>query len=200
MKIPLSACAFFSAAAIAASPTPPLEVLGVALGASAERLQQVIPLFKCYGATCSFDPIDAANAQCGPVSSNPTVLECYTSAGTEYAFGPARGAKYTAYLQDGRVGEFRITFPTARADEVVSALTKEYGSPSDDREVETQNRLGLKFRNRIVTWRQSDSEITVERRAVDVDTGSATFVAAWYSRATATDQEIGGKSDASGGQ
>ena len=195
MKIPLSACAFFSAAAVAASPAPPLEVLGVALGASAERLQQVIPLFKCYGATCSFDPIDAANTQCGPVSSNPTVLDCYTSAGTEYAFGPARGAKYTAYLKDGHVGEFRITFPTARADEVVRALTEEYGSPSDDREIETQNRLGVKFRNR-----RSDSEITVQRRAVDVDTGSATFVAAWYSRATATDQEIGGKSDAGRGQ
>ena len=200
MKIPLSACAFFSAAAVAASPAPPLEVLGVALGASAERLQQVIPLFKCYGATCSFDPIDAADAQCGPVNSNPTVLDCYTSAGTEYAFGPARGAKYTAYLKDGHVGEFRITFPTAHADEVVTALTEEYGSPADDREVETQNRLGLKYLNRTVTWRRSDSEITVERRAIDVDTGLATFVAAWYRRATATDQEIGGKSDAGRGQ
>ncbi len=200
MKIPLKACAFLSAAAMAASPTPPLEVLGVALGDSVEKLQHVIPLFKCYGATCSFDPIDAANVECGPLSSNPTVLDCYTGTGSEYAFGPAHGAKYIAYLKDGRVGEFRITFPTARSDEVVSALTKEYGSPSDDREVDTQNRLGLQFRNRTVSWRRSDGEITVERRAVDVDTGLATFVASWYSRATANDQEIGGKSDAGVGR
>ena len=104
------------------------------------------------------------------------------------------------FIKDGRVGEFRITFPTARADEVVSSLGEEYGPPSDDREVETQNRLGLKFRNRTVTWRRADSEITVERRSVDVDTGLATFVATWYTRATANDQEIAGKSDAGGGQ
>jgi len=200
VKFVLMAGLAFSVSAIAAPPAPRPQVLGVALGDSAERLQQVVPLFKCYGATCVFDPIDAASAQCGPVSSDPAVLDCYARSGSEYAFGPARGAKYTAYLEDGRVGEFRITFPTARADEVVSAMREEYGSPSDDREVETQNRLGLKFRDRTVTWRRADSEITVERRSVDVDTGLATFVATWYARATGNDQEIAGKSDASGGQ
>ena len=189
---------FFSATALAASPTPPLEVLGVALGASVEKLHQVIPLFNCYGATCSFDPIDAANVQCGPATSNPAVLDCYARAGSEYAFGPAHGAKYTAYLKDGRVGEFRVTFPMASADAVVSAMKDQYGPPSTDQEFETQNRLGLQFRNRVVTWHRTDVEISVERRSTDVDTGLATFAADWYSRTTSNDQEIGGKSDAPG--
>jgi hypothetical protein len=197
VKFSRIACGFcFSTVALAASPTHPLEVLGVPLGASAETLHQLIPLIKCYGATCSFDPIDAAIAQCGPMSSNPGVLDCYAQAGSEYAFGPARGAKYTAYLKDGRVGEFRITFPIASADEVVSALREEYGAPSDDREFDAQNRLGLKFHNRAVAWRRADGEITVERRSVDVDTGLATFAATWYSRGTVDAQEIAGKSDA----
>jgi hypothetical protein len=198
VKIAAIACAFFAASAIAAAPTPPLEVKGVPLGATVEQLQQAIPLFKCHGATCIFDPIDAASAQCGPASSEPAVLDCYGRSGSEYAFGPARGAKYSAYLKDGRIGEFRVTFPTARADEVVIALTEKYGTPSDDRRFETQNRLGARFGNRAVTWRRADGEITVERRSVDVDTGLATFIAAWYALATANDKEIAAKSDAKG--
>lgn len=198
MRLAPIACAFLSASALAVSPPPQLEVLGVALGASAEKLHQAVPQFKCYGATCTFDPIDAANAQCGPASSDPGVLNCYTNVGSEYAFGTARGVKYTVYLKDGRVGEFRVTFPTASADEVVSAMKEKYGPPSDDREFEAQNRLGLKFRNRAVAWWRADGEIAVERRSIDVDTGLATFVAAWYSRGAADDREIAGKSDATG--
>jgi hypothetical protein len=198
VKIPAIACAFFATSAFAAAPTPQLEVKGVPLGATVEQLQQAIPLFKCNGATCIFDPIDAATAQCGSVSSEPAVLQCYGSSGSEYAFGPAHGAKYTARLKDGRVGEFRVTFPTARADEVVIALTEKYGAPSGDRQFETQNRLGARFVNRAVTWHRADGEITVERRSVDVDTGLATFIADWYALATANDKEIGATSDAKG--
>lgn len=198
MKTVPKVFAFFSASALAASPTPPVEVLGVALGANVEKLHQVIPQFKCYGATCTFYPSDAANAQCGPVSSNPGVLDCYAQAGSQYAFGSARGAEYTAYLEDGRVGEFRVTFPMASADEVVSAMKEQYGPPSDDREFDAQNRLGLRYRNRVVVWRLTDAEITVERRSIDVDTGLATLAATWYSRGTADEQKIGGKSDTTG--
>jgi hypothetical protein len=196
VKISVLACIFLSTSVIAASPPSTPEVLGVALGASVERLQQVIPQFKCYGATCVFDPIDAAYARCGEASSSPGVLDCYAQSGADYAFVSTHGAKYTAYLKDGRVGEFRVTFPTSSADEVVKALKENYGPPADDREFDTENRLGLKFRNRAVIWRLGDSEITVERRSVDVDTGLATIVATWYRHATAGDQEIGGKSDA----
>ena len=198
MKIPAIAGALFAGSAIAAAQTPPLEVKGIPLGATAEQLQQAIPLFKCRGATCIFDPIDAAIAQCGPVSSDPAVLGCYSSSGSEYAFGPAHGAKYTAYLKDGRIGEFRITFPTASADEVVIALKEKYGVPSGDRQFETQNRLGASFVDRTVTWHRSDGEIRVERRSVDVDTGLATFTAAWYALATTKANEIAGKSDPKG--
>jgi hypothetical protein len=186
---------WLAGSAIAAAQTPPLEVNGVPLGVTAAQLQQAIPLFKCHAATCSFDPVDAAMTQCGPVGSDYAVLECYARVGREYAFGPAHGAKYTAYLKDGRVGEFRVTFPTASADEVVTALTEKYGAPSSDRQFETQNRLGARFVGRTVRWRSTGGEITVERRSVDVDTGLATLIATWYAMATAKDQELAGKSD-----
>ena len=199
MKIALIACACLSVSRIAAAQAPPLEVQGVALGASAEQLQQTIPQFRCYGATCSFDPSDAATAQCGPVSSDPSVLACYAQAGSQYAFASAHGARYAAYLHEGRVGEFRVTFPMASADTVASTLQEKYGPPSLDREFDAKNRLGASFVNRVVTWRRADGEITVERRALDVDTGLATFIAAWYAQATAGNKAIAEKSDATPG-
>lgn len=198
VKISSLMCALFAASAIAGSQTPRLEVQGVPLGATVEELQQAIPLFRCYGATCTFDPAEAASARCGPVSSDPAVLGCYGSAGSKYAFASVHGAEYTAYLNGGRVGEFRVTFPTAHADEVVSALEEKYGTPSDAREVETENQLGARFVNRVVSWHRADGEITVERRAADVDTGLATLIADWYARATANDKAIELKPDAKG--
>jgi hypothetical protein len=189
--------ALLSTAAIAADP-PPLEVHGVVLGATAKQLQQVIPQFKCYGATCAFDPRDAAQAQCGDATADQPVLDCYGRIGTEYAFGPVHGAQYSAYLRDGRVGEIRVTFPVARADEVVADMMAKYGKPSDDRQSESVTQLGEKFNNRTVTWSRSDGTISVERRAVDLDTGSATFVATWYAQATAKGKEIAGQSGAKG--
>jgi len=196
VKIPPITCIWIAASAIAAAPTPPLEVQGVPLGATVEQLQQANPLFRCYGATCTFYPAEAASAQCGTVSSEPAVLGCYARVGSEYAFASVHGAEYVAYLKGGRVGEFRVMFPTAHADEVVAALEEQYGAPSDDREFETQNQLGARFVNRVVTWRRAEGEIKVERRAVDVDTGLATFIADWYARATAIDKEVGAKPDA----
>lgn len=196
MKLSAISFALFVAPALAATSAPPLEVQGVPLGASVEQLQQAIPLFRCYGATCTFDPAEAASARCGPLSSDPAVLGCYGRSGSDYAFASVHGAEYVAYLRAGRVGEFRVTFPTAHADEVVSALQQKYGPPSDEREFEAQNQLGARFVNRVVTWRRADGEISVERRAVDVDTGLATFIADWYARATANDTEIGVKPDA----
>lgn len=195
VKAVAAAGAWLAGSALAAAQTPPLEVNGVPLGVSAAQLQQAIPLFKCHAATCTFDPVDAAMAQCGPVGPDYAVLDCYARVGRVYAFGPAHGAKYTAYLKDGRVGEFRITFPTASADEVVTALTEKYGAPSSDRQFETHNRLGAGFVGRTVTWRSTAGEITVERRSLDVDTGLATLVATWYAAATTHDQELAGKSD-----
>ena len=198
MKYAPAFVALFSAAAFAADPAPPLEVNGVSLGATVAQLRQAIPQFKCYGATCTFDPVDAATALCGEASAEQPVLECYGRIGSEYAFGPVHGAKYSAYLRDGRVGEFRVTFPVARADEVVLDMTEKYGKPSADRQIEAQSRLGEKFSNRTVTWSRSDGTISVERRAVDLDTGSATFVAGWYAQATANGKEIAAQSGGKG--
>ena len=189
--------AFFATSALAAAPVP-LEVQGVPLGATVAQLQQAIPLFKCYGATCTFDPQDAAQAQCGRVSVDPAVLDCYARSGSRYAFGPVRGAKYSAFLKDGRVGELRVTFPVAHADEVVIAMTEKYGKPADDRQFESQTRLGERYGDRVVAWNLPDGSITVERRSVDVDTGSATFIATWYAKATANSKEIAVKSDPAG--
>jgi hypothetical protein len=190
--------ALFSSAAIAAGPAQPLEVNGVSLGATLAQLKQAIPQFKCYGATCTFDPVDAATAQCGEASADQSVLACYGRIGSEYAFGAVHGAKYSAYLKDGRVGEFRVTFPVARADEVVLDITEKYGKPSNDRQVEAQSQLGEKFSNRTVTWSRPDGTINVERRAVDLDTGSATFVAGWYAQSTGNGKEIAVQSGAKG--
>jgi len=197
LKIAAIAFAFFAASAIAAAPAP-LEVKGVPRGATVEQLRQTIPQFKCYGATCTFDPMDAAVARCGEVRADQGVLECYGRLGSEYAFGPVHGAKYSAFLKNGRVGEIRVTFPVAHADEVVIAMTEIYGKPADDRQLESQSRLGEKFGNRVVTWSRPDGTITVERRSLDVDTGSATFIAAWYAQATANGKEIAAKSDVKG--
>jgi hypothetical protein len=198
LKIAVTVGAFFAASAIAAEPVPPLEVHGVLLGATVQQHQQAIPQFKCYGATCTFDPIDAAIVQCGEASTDQPVLECYGRIGSEYAFGPVHGAKYSAFLKDGRVGEIRVTFPVARADEVVVDMTEKFGKPASDRQIESQSRLGEKFSNRTVTWSRSDGTISVERRAVDIDTGSATFVAPWYAQATANGREIAAESGAKG--
>jgi hypothetical protein len=195
LKIAALALALLAASSITAV-SAPLEVKGVPLGATVEQLQQAIPLFKCYGATCTFDPVDAALARCGEARVDQAVLECYGRTGSEYAFGPVHGAKYSAFLKDRRVGEIRVTFPVAHSDEVVIAMIEEYGKPTDDRQVESQSRLGEKFSNRVVTWSRPDGTLTVERRSVDVDTGSATFVATWYAQATANAREIGGQSDA----
>ena len=198
MKFTGTVLAFFAATSIAAVPAPPLEVHGVLLGATVQQLQQAIPQFKCYGATCTFDPVDAATAQCGEASAEQPVLECYGRIGSEYAFGPAHGAKYSAFLKDGRVGEIRVTFPVARADEVVIDMTEKYGKPSNDRQLESLSRLGEKFSNRTVTWSRPDGTISVERRAVDLDTGSATFVAGWYAQATANSKELAAQSGGKG--
>jgi hypothetical protein len=198
LKIAGVACAFFTVAAIAAPPAPPLEVIGVLLGDTLAELQQVIPQFKCYGATCTFDPIDAAEARCGDASADPGVLDCYGKSGSEYAFASVHGAKYSAFLKDGRVGEIRVTFPAARADEVVIAITEKYGRAANDRQFESQTLLGEKVGNRAVTWSRPDGTITVERRAADVDTGSATFVAPWYAQATGKGKEIAAKFGAQG--
>ncbi len=198
MKYAPTWLALISAAAFAADPAPPLEVNGISLGAIVGQLRQAIPQFKCYGATCTFDPVDAAIARCGEASADQPVLECYGRIGSEYAFGPVHGAKYSAYLSDGRIGEIRVTFPVARADEVVLYMTEKYGKPSADRKIEAQSRLGEKFSNRIVTWNRPDGTISVERRAVDLDTGSATFVASWYAQATANGKEIAAQSGSKG--
>ena len=184
--------------AAAAQPTGPIAVQGVPLGATLEQLQQAIPQFKCYGATCTFDPLDAAAAQCGEASADQSVLACYGRSGAEYALGPVHGAKYSAFLKGGRVGEIRVTFPAARADEVVAAMTEKYGKPTDDRQFESQSRLGEKFGNRAVTWNRPDGVIAVERRSIDVDTGSATFIAPWYAQATGNGKELAAQHDSKG--
>lgn len=93
MQTTLIVCAMFTAWAFAQTPMPPLEVRGIPLGATLEQLRQKIPLFRCYGATCTFDPADAAAGQCGLVSADPAVLACYADVGSENAFGPAHGAQ-----------------------------------------------------------------------------------------------------------
>jgi hypothetical protein len=198
LNIAVIGSTFFAAMSIAAAQVPPLEVQGVELGATVQQLQKAIPQFKCYGATCAFDPTDAATAQCGEATADQPVLDCYGRIGSEYAFGSIHGAKYSAFLRDGRVGELRVTFPVARADDVVIDMTQKYGKPTDDRQSESLSRLGEKFNNRVVTWSRSDGTIRVERRALDVDTGSATFVARWYAEATAHGKEIAGQSGAKG--
>ena len=198
LKIAVAAYASFATCSVAATLEPPLEVKGVPLGATVQQLQQAIPQFKCYLATCTFDPMDATISRCGEASADQAVLDCYGRSGSEYAFGAVHGAQYSAFLKEGRVGKFRVTFPIARADEVVLALTQEFGKPTDDRQFEAVSRLGEAFSNRAVTWRRSDGTITVERRAIDVDTGSATFVATWYAQATANAKEIAGQSDTKG--
>jgi hypothetical protein len=190
--------AFVVASGLAAAQTPPIAVQGVPLGATVEQLLQAIPQFKCYGATCTFDPLDAATSQCGEATADQSVLSCYGRSGANYAFGPVHGAQYSAYLKGGRIGEFRVTFPVARADEVVAAMTEMYGKPTDDRQFESQSRLGEKFGNRAVTWTRPDGVIAVERRAVDVDTGSATFIATWYAQTTGKGKELAGEHDAKG--
>jgi len=192
------ASAFVVASALAAAPVPPIAIQGVPLGATVEQLQRAIPQFKCYGATCTFDPMDAAVAQCGEASADQSVLGCYGRSGAEYAFGPVHGAQYSAYLKGGRVGEFRITFPVARADEVVAAMTEMYGKPTNDRQFQSQSRLGEKFDNRAVTWDRPDGVIAVERRSVDVDTGSATFIATWYAETTGKGKELAAEHDTKG--
>jgi hypothetical protein len=198
LKLATIFCVLFATSALAATPAPPLEVKGVQLGATMEQLRGAIPQVKCYGATCTFDPVDVAAARCGEASAEQSVLDCYGRIGTDYAFGQVHGAKYSAYVKDGRVGEIRVTFTVARADEVVTAMTEKYGKPTDDRQFESQTRLGEKFGNRAVTWSRPDGTLTVERRAIDVDTGSAIFVAEWYAKATALGKEIATKSGATG--
>ena len=77
--------AFVVASGLAAAQAPPIAVQGVPLGSTVEQLQQAIPQFKCYGATCTFDPVDAAIARCGEASADQPVLECYGRIGSEYA-------------------------------------------------------------------------------------------------------------------
>jgi hypothetical protein len=183
-------------ASAAHAQAPPLEMKGVPLGAPKQDVITTIPGMECRGIAgpnvCYLLTTSVVTKGCPPSAS----AQCIKEGFERLKFGPAITNSYWVDLRDDKVARIRVQFGMTQFGPVVVALTEKYGAPSSDVVDEVQNRMGAKFRNRIVKWDRPDGLIRARERGPDIDTSDVTMETKEYAAATAAESTEKAKASA----
>lgn len=172
---------FFLVGASAAHAQPTLDLKGIAIGDTEEKVAAL-------GLQCR--PASQEMALFADVSCSPPIRENSTIAGEAASY-------VAAELIDGKVVSVTVLFNPRSYDQIDAAVTAKYGPAPSDVASEIKTRGGVTYTNRVRTWRTGGSAaLELKRYSGSVTTGSINLKADSYYPLVEQRQKAAGKKNA----